>query len=264
MVIDRLPYSIEILLESAIHNCEEFQVEALFELIKGLIRILMGFLVMGLASLESSHLPIISSRTSDTFYNKMFSYVDEDDFKEEQNSVARLIQMLYNDDPEDFFKTIETLAGVPAPELTLLLYLQCAEAANDSDLEPVAYEFFTQAHILIPEQITALHLIIGTLQRMHIFVVENMDTLTHKPTGVLIFTSLLNPNLVPFHWTIFNKAFKKARSMQCCLCMLNLFWVDDHDNMKDGERYASIHMKSACFFVLQSMNDCQCLFVVDD
>ncbi|XP_019430319.1 PREDICTED: uncharacterized protein LOC109337736 [Lupinus angustifolius] len=42
-------------------------------------------------------------------------------------------------------KTIETLAGVPAPELALLLYLQCAEAANGSDLEPVAYEFFTQA-----------------------------------------------------------------------------------------------------------------------
>ncbi|OIW20069.1 hypothetical protein TanjilG_00444 [Lupinus angustifolius] len=141
-------------------------------------------------------------------------------------------------------KTIETLAGVPAPELALLLYLQCAEGSR--------------------AQMTALHLIIGTLQRMHIFVVENMDTSTHKPTWMLIFTSLLNPNLVPFHWIVFNKAFKKARSMQCCLCMLNLFWVDDHDNMKDGERYASIDMKSACFLVLQSVNDCQCLFVVDD
>lgn len=32
--------------------------------------------------------------------------LDEDDFKEEQNSVARLIQMLYNDDPEEMFKVV--------------------------------------------------------------------------------------------------------------------------------------------------------------
>lgn len=35
-------------------------------------------------------------------------------------------------------------------------------------------------------QITAIHLIIGTLQRMNIFGVENRDTLTHKTTGVTI------------------------------------------------------------------------------
>jgi hypothetical protein len=35
-------------------------------------------------------------------------------------------------------------------------------------------------------QITALHLIIGTLQRMSIFGVENRDTLTHKTTGVTV------------------------------------------------------------------------------
>ena len=34
-------------------------------------------------------------------------------------------------------------------------------------------------------QVTALHLIIGTLQKMHVFGVENRDTLTHKATGVL-------------------------------------------------------------------------------
>jgi hypothetical protein len=34
-------------------------------------------------------------------------------------------------------------------------------------------------------QITAIHLIIGTLQRMNIFGVENRDTLTHKTTGVM-------------------------------------------------------------------------------
>ena len=34
-------------------------------------------------------------------------------------------------------------------------------------------------------QVTAIHLIIGTLQRMNIFGVENRDTLTHKATGVI-------------------------------------------------------------------------------
>ena len=33
---------------------------------------------------------------------------------------------------------------------------------------------------------TALHLIVGTLQRMHVFGVENRDTLTHKATGVIL------------------------------------------------------------------------------
>ncbi|KAE9612933.1 hypothetical protein Lal_00027728 [Lupinus albus] len=235
------------------------KVEALFELIKGLIK------------------------DSDGIYS---DEVDEDDFKEEQNSVARLIQMLYNDDPEEFFKiidtvrkhiltggpkrlpftvpplvfsslklvrqmqggqdenpfgddasttpkkifqllnqTIETLAGVPAPELALPLYLQCAEAANDSELEPVAYEFFTQAYILYEEeisdsraQITALHLIIGTLQRMHIFGIENRDTLTHKATGYSA------------------KLLKKPDQCRAVYACSHLFWVDDHDNMKDGER----------------------------
>ena len=33
-------------------------------------------------------------------------------------------------------------------------------------------------------QVTALQLIIGTLQRTRVFGVENRDTLTHKATGV--------------------------------------------------------------------------------
>lgn len=31
---------------------------------------------------------------------------------------------------------------------------------------------------------TAIHLMIGTLQRMNVFGIENRDTLTHKATGV--------------------------------------------------------------------------------
>lgn len=35
--------------------------------------------------------------------------LDEEDFKEEQNSVARLIHMLYNDEPEEMLKVINLL-----------------------------------------------------------------------------------------------------------------------------------------------------------
>ncbi|XP_015889779.3 vacuolar protein sorting-associated protein 35A [Ziziphus jujuba] len=234
------------------------KVEALFELIKGLIKDLDG-----------------------TFDDE----IDEDDFKEEQNSVARLIQMLYNDDLEEMFKiistvrkhiltggskrliftvpplvfsslklvrqlqgqeenpfgdeesttpkkifqllnqTIEALSNVPAPELALRLYLQCAEAANDCELEPVAYEFFTQAYILYEEeisdskaQVTAIHLIIGTLQRMQVFGVENRDTLTHKATGYSA------------------KLLKKPDQCRAVYACSHLFWVCDQENLKDGER----------------------------
>ncbi|KAF3487423.1 hypothetical protein F2Q69_00052434 [Brassica cretica] len=140
--------------------------------------------------------------------------VDEDDFEEEQNSVARLIHMLYSDDPEEMFKIIsvlknhfltggpkrlkftipplvvsalklirrlpeegdnpfgkeasvsatkifqflnqiiEALPSAPSPDLAFRLYLQCAEAANKCDEEPIAYEFFTQAYILYEEEIS--------------------------------------------------------------------------------------------------------------
>ncbi|KAL3527235.1 hypothetical protein ACH5RR_011891 [Cinchona calisaya] len=58
------------------------KVESLFELIKGLIRDLDG---------------------------NLQSELNEEDFQEEQNSVARLIQMLHNDDPEEMLKIICTV-----------------------------------------------------------------------------------------------------------------------------------------------------------
>ncbi|KAL6002255.1 hypothetical protein ACLOJK_034185 [Asimina triloba] len=121
-------------------------------------------------------------------------------------------------------QTIEALSFVPSPELALRLYLQCAEAANDCDLEPVAYEFFTQAFILYEEeiadsksQVTAIHLIIGTLQRMSIFGVENRDTLTHKATGYSA------------------KLLKKPDQCRAVYACSHLFWVDEQDGIKDGE-----------------------------
>ncbi|XP_057531759.1 vacuolar protein sorting-associated protein 35B isoform X2 [Amaranthus tricolor] len=234
------------------------QVEALFELIKGLIK------DIGDGAVDE---------------------VDEEDFKEEQNSVARLIHMLYNDDPDEMLKIIctvqrhimtgghrrlpftvpplvfsalklarrlqgqdgeadgeeapaspkkifrlmnqavDALSCVPSPDLALRLYLLCAEAASDCDLEPIAYEFFTQAFILYEEEIadskaqfTAIHLIIGTLQKMNVFGVENRDTLTHKATGYSA------------------KLLKKADQCRAVYACSHLFWVDDQDGTKDGER----------------------------
>ncbi|CAL9223372.1 unnamed protein product [Arabidopsis halleri] len=234
------------------------KVEALFELIKGLISDLD----------EPQGLE-----------------VDEDDFEEEQNSVARLIHMLYNDDPEEMFKIvsilkkhfltggpkrlkftipplvvstlklirrlpvkgdnpfgkeasvtatkifqflnqiIEALPNVPSPDLAFRLYLQCAEAANKCDEEPIAYEFFTQAYILYEEeisdskaQVTALQLIIGTLQRMHVFGVENRDTLTHKATGYSA------------------KLLKKPDQCRAVYACSHLFWLEDRETIQDGER----------------------------
>ncbi|TYI97136.1 hypothetical protein E1A91_D01G122500v1 [Gossypium mustelinum] len=234
------------------------KVEVLFELIKGLIKDIDG------ADVDE---------------------LDEEDFKEEQNSVARLIHMLYNDEPEEMLKIIcivrkhtmvggpkrlpftvsslvfsalrllrqlqgqegdivgeeasmtpnkifqlltqiiESLSAVPSPELALRLYLQCAEAANGCDIEHVAYEFFTQAFLLYEEeiadskaQVTAIHLIIGTLQRMNVFGVENRDTLTHKATGYSA------------------RLLKKADQCRAVYACSHLFWVDDQDGIKDGER----------------------------
>lgn len=234
------------------------KVDVLFELIKGLLKDLDG---------------------------TPMDELDEEDFKEEQNSVARLIHMLYNEDPEEMLKiicsvrkhiltggpkrlpytvpplvfsalklirrlqgqdgdvageefpatpknifqllnqTIEALSSVPSPELALRLYLQCAEAANDFDIEPVAYELFTQAFVLYEEeiadskaQVTAIHLIIGTLQRMNVFGVDNRDTLTHKATGYSA------------------KLLKKPDQCRAVYACSHLFWVDDQDGIKDGER----------------------------
>ncbi|XP_048226654.1 vacuolar protein sorting-associated protein 35B-like isoform X3 [Ricinus communis] len=207
------------------------KVEVLFELVKGLIKDLDGTMV---------------------------DELDEEDFKEEQDSVARLIHMLYNNDPEEMLKiictvrkhimaggpkrlpftipplifsalrlvrqlqgqdgdivgeelpptprkifqlvnqTIEALSSVPSPELALRLYLQCAEDSK--------------------AQLTAIHLIIGTLQRMNVFGVENRDTLTHKATGYSA------------------KLLKKPDQCRAVYACSHLFWMDDQGGIKDGER----------------------------
>ncbi|KVI02906.1 Armadillo-type fold [Cynara cardunculus var. scolymus] len=190
---------IQSIMKNKTHISTADKVGALFELIKGLIKDL-------------------DANNDDE--------MDEDDFKEEQNSVARLIQMLYNNDPEEMLKlvrrvqsqddnvteeetasatpkkifqilnqTIETLSTVPVPDLALRLYLECAEDSK--------------------AQVTALYLIIGTLQRMHTFGVENRDTLTHKATGYSA------------------KLLKKPDQCRAVYACSHLFWVEDQDGVKD-------------------------------
>ncbi|KAG5385830.1 hypothetical protein IGI04_037300 [Brassica rapa subsp. trilocularis] len=234
------------------------EVDALFELIKGLIKDFDGL--------------------TDN------DEIGEEDFQEEQNSVARLVHFLYNDDPEEMPKiifrirkhiltggpkrlpltipplvfsalklirrmrggdenpfgddtstpqkilqllteTVEVLADASASELALRLYLQCAQAANDCELETVAYEFFTKAYLLYEEeisdskaQVTALRLIIGTLQRMRVFNVENRDILTHKATGYSA------------------KLLKKPDQCRAVYECAHLYWAEEGENLKDGER----------------------------
>lgn len=234
------------------------EVDALFELIKGLIKDFDGL--------------------TDN------DEIDEEDFQEEQNFVARLVHFLYNDDPEEMSKiifrvrkhiltggpkrlpltipplvfsalklirrmrggdenpfgddtstpqkilqllteTVEVLSDVSASELALRLYLQCAQAANDCELETVAYEFFTKAYLLYEEeisdskaQVTALRLIIGTLQRMRVFNAENREILTHKATGYSA------------------KLLKKPDQCRAVYECAHLYWAEEGENLKDGER----------------------------
>ncbi|KAG7565274.1 Vacuolar protein sorting-associated protein 35 [Arabidopsis suecica] len=249
---------VQSVLKNNTHIATADEVDALFELAKGLIK---------------------------DFDGTIDDEIDEEDFQEEQNLVARLVHKLYNDDPEEMYKiiftvrkhilaggpkrmpltipplvfsafklirrlrggdenpfgddasatpkrilqllseTVEVLSDVSAPDLAFRLYLQCAQAANDCELETVTYEFFTKAYLLYEEeisdskaQVTALRLIIGTLQRMRVFNVENRDTLTHKATG--------------YSARLLRKPDQCRAVYECA----HLFWADECENLKDGER----------------------------
>lgn len=145
-------------------------------------------------------------------------------------SALKLVRVFLSSglDPKKIFQflhtTIEAISEV-APELALRLYLQCGEAASDCGIEDIAYDLFTQAFVLYEEeisdskaQITALHLIIGTLQRSNIFSEENRDTLTHKATGYSA------------------KLLKKADQCRGIYTCAHLFWSTDENGVRNGER----------------------------
>ncbi|CAI7819063.1 unnamed protein product, partial [Closterium sp. NIES-53] len=121
-------------------------------------------------------------------------------------------------------KVVETLSEF-VPPLALKLALECAQVASACGLEPIAYDLFTLAFVIYEEeisdskaQVTALHLIIGTLQRCHVFAEENRDTLTHKATGYSA------------------KLLKKADQCRAVCACAHLFWSDEENGPRDGER----------------------------
>lgn len=103
-------------------------------------------------------------------------------------------------------------------------------------------------------QVTAIHLIIGTLQRMNVFGVENRDTLTHKATGVsFLISSRVSVCYIPLCDLLWSevvnlanvfplvqysaKLLKKPDQCRAVYACSHLFWVDEQDGIKDGERY---------------------------
>eukprot|EP00850_Spirogloea_muscicola_P001040 SM000004S14910 [mRNA] locus=s4:133208:176671:- [translate_table: standard] len=185
---------------------------------------------------------------------------DHEDFLDEQGLVAKLVHVLYTEDPEEMYKILSTtrkhLASGGSKRLPytypslvfctlkLVRSLQNVEeseeaegvsrsklfrflhqAASECQMEDLAYEFFTQAFVLYEEdisdskaQITAIYLIIGTLQRTLVFGPENRDTLTHKATGYSA------------------KLLKRPDQCRAVYTCSHLFWNDDERGVRDGER----------------------------
>eukprot|EP00850_Spirogloea_muscicola_P001972 SM000007S20932 [mRNA] locus=s7:955553:962232:+ [translate_table: standard] len=115
----------------------------------------------------------------------------------------------------------EEAEGVSRSKLFRFLH----QAASECQMEDLAYEFFTQAFVLYEEdisdskaQITAIYLIIGTLQRTLVFGPENRDTLTHKATGYSA------------------KLLKRPDQCRAVYTCSHLFWNDDERGVRDGER----------------------------
>lgn len=84
-------------------------------------------------------------------------------------------------------QTTSALVKAGHHEISLRLFLQCAQAADICEFETIAYEFVTQALLIYEEnisdskaQLAAISLIIGTLQTMRVFGPENHDTVTTK------------------------------------------------------------------------------------
>ena len=144
-------------------------------------------------------------------------------------------------------QTTQALAEIPRAEAALRLYLQCAQAASDCNLEPVTYEFMERAYeifeesipgenpeavrdlwswlALIPSvgvadskaQVTALQLIIGSLQRCTVFGSENRASLVHKATGYSA------------------KLLKKPDQCRAVYTCAHLFWHDTDETLCDAE-----------------------------
>jgi len=133
-------------------------------------------------------------------------------------------------------ETVTALMKINLPEMSLRLFLQCAQSAGKcgTAFETIAYEFVTQAFVIYEEQISdsqsqfnAIALIIGTLQNIDIFGDENYDTLITK-------TALHSSKLLK----------KPDQCRAICMCS-HLWWCQKSENAyKNGKRVLECLQKS--------------------
>lgn len=116
-------------------------------------------------------------------------------------------------------------ANEGAPDVTLALYLQCAQAADACSFETIAYEFVTQAFVIYEGEISdsraqfsAIMLIIGTLQKMRGWSDEQYDTLITK---------------CAVHSAKLLKKPDQARAVYTCA---HLFWTGGAKPYRDARR----------------------------
>jgi len=120
-----------------------------------------------------------------------------------------------------------TLAKTDLPEMSVRLFLQCAQAANTcgESFETIAYEFIKEALVIYEEQISgsaaqlnAIILTIGTLQSLNIFSEDNYETLTTK-------TALYA-----------SKLLKVPDRCRAIYLVSHLFWTPGSEQKKDDKR----------------------------
>ncbi|CAN7123385.1 unnamed protein product [Brassica rapa subsp. narinosa] len=107
---------------------------------------------------------------------------------------------------------LQTRSEISTPQVIVILSLLLMSFSLE-------HLYYTEEEIADSKaQVTAIHLIVGTLQRINVFGVENRDTLTHKATGYSA------------------RLLKKPDQCQAVYACSHLFSVDDLDGIKDGER----------------------------
>jgi len=130
--------------------------------------------------------------------------------------------------------TTSALAKTNLPDLSLRLFLQCAQAADlcGSAFETIAYEFLTQAFVIYEEQIAdsaaqlaAITLIVGALHSMSVFGEDNYDTLITK-------TALYA-----------SKLLKKPDQCRAIYMVSHLFWAPNR-GYKNSKRVLECLQKS--------------------
>jgi len=131
-------------------------------------------------------------------------------------------------------ETVTALSKNASADLSLRLYLQCAQASNKcgSVFETITYEFVTQAFVVYEEhiaesqaQFNCLTLIIGTLQLLDSFTEENYDTMITK-------TALHA-----------SKLLKRPDQCRAIYMVSHLFWCPNRD-YKNGKRVLECLQKS--------------------